>query len=196
MISFPVSGKSQTFQTQEIYSSNFQTFGFQDTTQAVDPSKFPNPKKVMFRSLIIPGWGQITNKQAWKVPIVYALLGGLTYYSIYLNGKYKDYRAAFYNLNENAPNDFRYGPTPGYLSNIQSLESLRSNRNSFRNRRDMSFLYIGLAYGLNVIDAYVFAHMRTFDVSEDLSIGASFSPGVINSGSPGVTLSINLYSRN
>ena len=192
----PLKGNSQTFQINNAYEKSYGGFGINDTTEAVDPSKFPDPKKVMFRSLFIPGWGQITNKQAWKVPIVYGLLGGLTYYSIYLNGKYNDYRAAFYNKNEQAPNDFRFGPTPGYLSNVESLESLRSNRNSFRNRRDLSFLFIGLAYGLNVVDAYVFAHMRTFDVSEDLSIGASVSPGVTTSGNPGLTLSINLYTKN
>lgn len=145
--------------------------------------------------MLIPGWGQITNKQAWKVPIVYGLLGGLTYYSIYLNKRYHDYRAAYYNLNDQTPDDFKYGQTPNYLADVQSLESLKANRNTLRNRRDLSYLYIGLAYGLNVIDAYVFAHMRTFDVSEDLSVGASVSPGVTNSGSPGVTLSINLFKR-
>ena len=42
--------------------------------------EYPNPKSVVRKSLIIPGWGQVVNKQAWKVPIVYGLIGGLGYY--------------------------------------------------------------------------------------------------------------------
>lgn len=155
----------------------------------------PNPKDVMFKSLLIPGWGQITNKQAWKVPIVYGLLGGLSWYSIFLNKKYHDYRAAYYNLNEQTPDDFKFGQTPAYLSSVNSLESLRTNRNFFRNRRDFIYITVGLAYGLNVIDAYVFAHMRSFDVSENLSVRTSVEPAILAKGSPGFTLSLQLFNK-
>ncbi len=168
---------------------------FFDTLQNENAARhLPEPKSVMFKSMIIPGWGQITNKQIWKVPIVYGLLGGLTWYSIDLNKKYHDYRAAFYNLNPNTPDDFRFGPTPEYLAN-ENLESLRTNRNFLRNRRDFIYITIGLAYGLNIIDAYVFAHMRSFDVSEDLSVRTSVKPSVLASGRPGVTFSMELFNN-
>nr|WP_282958234.1 DUF5683 domain-containing protein [Halalkalibaculum roseum] len=157
--------------------------------------ELPNPKAVMFKSMIIPGWGQITNRQIWKVPLVYGLLGGLTWYSIDLTKKYHDYRAAYYNQNTNTPDDLRFGPTPDYLAG-QNLESLRTNRNFLRNRRDFIYITIGLAYGLNIIDAYVFAHMRSFDVSEDLSVRTSVKPSVLASGRPGVTLSMELFKKN
>ena len=35
---------------------------------------------------------------------------------------------------------------------------------------------IALAYILNFIDAYVFAHLRPFDVSDDLSLESSMEP--------------------
>jgi len=168
---------------------------FADTLQNENVATgLPDPKNVMFKSMIIPGWGQITNKQIWKVPIVYGLLGGLTWYSIDLNKKYHDYRAAFYNLNPNTPDDLRFGTTPDYLAN-ENLESLRTNRNFLRNRRDFIYITIGLAYGLNIIDAYVFAHMRSFDVSEDLSVRTSVKPSVLASGRPGVTLSMELFKN-
>ncbi len=151
---------------------------------------------VMYKSLMIPGWGQITNKQAWKVPIVYGLLGGLAWYSVRLTKQYHDYRAAYYNLNEETPNDFKFGPTPDYLASVNNLESLKFNRDALRNRRDFIYIAIGLAYGLNVVDAYVFAHMRSFDVSEDLSMRTRISPSVLAEGSPGVTLSIELFNKN
>lgn len=156
----------------------------------------PDPNNVLRRSLLIPGWGQITNKQAWKVPIVYGLLGGLTYYSIYLNKKYHDYRAAYYNLNpEISSQDQRFGPTPSYIPESANLESLRQIRNAFRNRRDFVYISIGLAYGLNAIDAYVFAHMRSFDVSEDLSVRTTVQPAVMPNGNPGLTLSLKLFNQ-
>lgn len=127
----------------------------------------PEPKTVLRKSLILPGWGQVVNKQAWKVPVIYGLFAGLSYFVYDSHQNYQDYRAAYYNTQyENG--DKRFGPTPDYLKNI-SPEALRYTRNEYRNRRDLTALGILLAYGLNLVDAYVFAHMRDFDVSDDLS---------------------------
>ena len=123
---------------------------------------------------MLPGWGQVTNKQAWKVPLVYGLLGGLTYYSISLTKDYHDYRAAYYNAATDNE-DFIFGPTPDYLVGADT-RLLKSNRDFLRNRRDFMYITIGLAYLLNVVDAYVFAHLRSFDVSDDLSLNTSIKP--------------------
>ncbi len=149
------------------------------------------------RSLIIPGWGQVTNKQVWKVPIVYGLIGGLTYYSVYLTRQYHDYRAAYYNSFE-SNTDFRFGSTPAFLENA-GAESLRSNRNFLRNRRDFIYVTIGLAYLLNAIDAYVFAHLRSFDVSDDLSMKTGIKPNLITNSAltqgPVVTFTFSLTKK-
>lgn len=159
------------------------------------PGKLPDPMDVMYRSMFIPGWGQITNKQIWKVPIIYGLLGGLTWYSVYLTKRYHDYRAAYYNINTETPDDMRFGPTPGYLSGVTNLQSLKANRNSLRNQRDFIYISIGLAYGLNIIDAYVFAHMRSFDVSDDLSMKTSIKPAVSPAGTMGISVSVALFNN-
>jgi len=161
----------------------------QDTLQNRTDS-LPSPKSVLFKSLTIPGWGQIENKQIWKVPIIYGMFAGIGAYTIYLNNNYKDYRAAFYNTNQGDDNDFRFGPTPERLANVNPNQ-LQSARNSFRNRRDFMFVVLGLAYGLNALDAYIFAHMRSFDVSDDLS--ASVGPAILQDGHPGVRVRVNLY---
>lgn len=168
----------------------------QDTVAQDINGKFPDPNSVMYKSMIIPGWGQIVNKQIWKVPIIYALLGGLTWYSIDLTKKYHDYRAAYYNLNKQTPNDMRFGPTPDYIPESASLPELKAIRNTYHNRRDMVYIGIALAYGLNILDSYVFAHMRTFDVSKDLSMRPSIKPDVLASISPGITLSFELFTNN
>lgn len=158
---------------------------------------YPDPKMVLRRSLIIPGWGQVTNKQVWKVPMVYGLIGGLGYYSVYLTKQYHDYRAAYYNSFE-SNTDLRFGTTPAYLENAGS-ESLRSNRNFLRNRRDFIYVTIGLAYLLNAVDAYVFAHLRSFDVSDDLSMNTRIKPELITTSTsiqaPVFTLTFSLTKK-
>lgn len=147
----------------------------QNDNSGVSPDTVPKPSRVLFKSMIIPGWGQVVNRQVWKVPIIYGMLGGLTYYSILMNRNYQDYRAAYYNL-QYPDEDPRFGPTPDYIPPDQNLESLRFSRNAYRNRRDLTFIGIALAYGLNIVDAYVFAHMRDFDVSDDLSANIQVGP--------------------
>ncbi|WP_390300946.1 DUF5683 domain-containing protein [Gracilimonas halophila] len=188
-------GSAQSFSSSKSFVPvNYQfkpAFEISDSLQ----TEFPDPKKVLRQSLILPGWGQVTNNQIWKVPIVYGVIGGLTYYSIHLNKRYGDYRAAYYNLNPQSPDDNKFGPTPGYISEDANLEALRQTRNNFRNRRDLVFVFIGLSYALNAIDAYVFAHLRSFDVSDDLSMNIQMKPVIIaarkSSPSPSISLSIN-----
>ncbi|MEX0719171.1 MAG: DUF5683 domain-containing protein [Balneolaceae bacterium] len=184
--------QSYSISPQKFVPVNFSVK--QDTINAA--SEYPDPKKVLYQSLMIPGWGQITNKQVWKVPIVYGLLGGLSYYSVTLHKNYHDHRAAFYNLNPETPDDLKFGPTPDYIPPTADLNSLRNNRNYYRNRRDFIYITIVLAYALNAIDAYVFAHLRSFDVSDDLSMNAGFKPSLINTKLiepvPSISLSIQL----
>lgn len=169
---------------------------FSDTLDQGVHANLPDPSSVLYKSMIIPGWGQIVNKQAWKVPIVYGILGGLGYFSVHLTKKYHDYRAAYYNLNPDTSGDMRFGPTPSYIPENASLQEVRNLRNQFRNNRDLVYVGIVLAYGLNIIDAYVFAHMRSFDVSEDLSMRPRISPGIMaQSKAPGITLSIDLIAK-
>ncbi|MDZ7682146.1 MAG: DUF5683 domain-containing protein [Fodinibius sp.] len=177
-----------------------QSFSLQDTTRSDPSPNLPDPNSVMYKSMMLPGWGQVINKQAWKVPIVYAILGGLGYYSVYLTKQYHDYRAAYYNLNprppENElPTDQRFGPTPSYISENANLEQLKTLRNTYHNRRDLVYVGLALAYGLNIVDAYVFAHLRSFDVSEDLSMRPRISPAIMAQSGPGVTLSIDLIRK-
>ncbi len=183
---------------QTLFSERFVPSSNHFTIMKLEPSttanNYPEPKTVLRQSLIIPGWGQITNQQVWKVPIIYGLLGGLGYYSVYLTKEYHNYRAAYYNSFD-TNTDLRFGATPAYLEGSSEF-SLKSNRDFLRNRRDFIYITIALSHLLNVVDAYVFAHLRTFDVSDDLSLNGSLTPSTISTRLygevPGVTLLINL----
>ena len=132
----------------------------------------PYPKQILRKSLIVPGLGQYHNDQSWKIPIIYGLIGGLSYYSVYLTKQYHDYKAAYYNAVTDH-DDLRYGPTPERLIGANTNQ-LKNNRNFLRNRRDLIYVTVGLAYALSAIDAYVYAHLSTFDVSDDLSLRPTF----------------------
>lgn len=174
------------------YYNNLHAPSVIPDTLYTETSEFPTPRSVLFKSMMVPGWGQVENNQIWKVPIIYGMFAGVGIYTSYLNNRYKDYRAAYYNSHQTEENDFKFGPTPDYLVGVNSSQ-LQSNRNSFRNQRDFMFIVMGLAYGLNVLDAYIFAHMRSFDVSDDLSASTHIGPAILDGPNPGISVRINFY---
>jgi len=177
-------------------SDSNKSADIRDTTEANQNNQndYPEPKSVLYKSLMVPGWGQIVNRQAWKVPIIYGVFAGIGYYTYTIHQDYTDYRAAFYNAERGEETDFKFGPTPDELVGISSNQLLEV-RNSLRNRRDFMFVVMFLAHVLNAVDAYVFAHMRSFDVSDDLSATAVIGPDILADSSPGITLSIQLRRK-
>lgn len=134
-----------------------------------DPSKEYNPRIAMYRSAILPGWGQVTNRKYWKVPVVYAALGTTTYIFFRNVKQYREARDAYINATDQNPaNDFDI-PQP-YYSVKDQPERIKSFRNQVRQNVDYSVLFFILFWGLNVVDATVDAHLKTFDVSDDLSL--------------------------
>ncbi len=165
--------------------------------------KIHSPRKAIIRSAIIPGWGQIYNKKYWKLPIVYGALGisGAVFFSN-LKG-YRDTRFAYKaKYNASLPPFDPANPRPGpYQDSTDyrkikpellpySLESLRFNRDEYRRYVDYSALVFILLWGLNVVDAAVDAHLKSFDVSPDLSM--KIKPGFSSmAGTKGVSLVFN-----
>lgn len=135
----------------------------------IDTSKAYNPRIATIRSAILPGWGQITNKKYWKLPIVYGALG-ITGYIFFRNIKqFKEANKAYQNaIDGNTANDNEI-PEPYYSVRTQP-ERIKNFRNEVRQNVDYSALFFIAFWGLNVVDAAVDAHLKTFDVSDDLSL--------------------------
>ncbi len=140
-------------------------------------TKAHSPKVAAMRSAIFPGLGQIYNKKYWKLPIVYGAMGisaGVFFYNL---GQYKDTRFAYrvkYNMRVNKTDSALYSSIKPNLEPL-SEESLRFYRNQFRRDIDYSAIFFLILWGLNVVDATVDAHLKSFDVSPDLSL--RFKPG-------------------
>lgn len=139
--------------------------------------KAHSPKKAAIRSAILPGLGQIYNKKYWKLPIVYGALGISGGIFLYNFKNYRDTRFAYrvkYNMRVNRTDSASYDQIKDNLKPL-SEESLRFYRNQFRRDIDYSAIFILVLWGLNVVDAAVDAHLKSFDVSPDLSL--RFKPG-------------------
>lgn len=151
-----------------------------------------SPKTAAIRSAILPGFGQIYNKKYWKLPIVYGALGISGAVFIYNLRNYRDLRFAYRARVKAMP------PPQGQrdssdLSKIRpDLQGFQPNdlqtlRNEFRRNIDYSALVFILLWGLNVVDATVDAHLKSFDVSPDLSFKIKIGPSQM-AGTNGVSL--------
>ena len=128
-----------------------------------------NPRKAIIRSVIIPGWGQITNKKIWKVPLVYGALGTTTYLFFRNLRQFKDSRDAYRLAVDGDPSNDYLIKQPYYTVKDQP-ERIRVFRNQVRQNMDYCVLFFIACWGLKVADAAVDAHLKTFDISDNLSI--------------------------
>jgi hypothetical protein len=164
-----------------------------------------SPRNALWRAAAVPGWGQLYNRQYLKLPFVYAGFAAIGVRVYRAHQRYKLFqRAHLYGIQEQQvqsgereTNEYqRYegqfqevrdfvGARPE--SNQWRLQELRSQRDRFRRKRDLSILGTGLFYALTMLDAYVSAHLLTFDVGEELSVrvhptGSATSFGAAASG--------------
>jgi hypothetical protein len=128
--------------------------------------------KAAFRAAVLPGWGQVYNKKYWKLPLVYGALAipvvtfqyNLTWYQ-----KTREaYTIRFYN-DTSRVSDLPIDKIDPRLVPL-STGALRSYRNSFRQNVDYSVLFFLAMWGLQIVDATVDAHLRGFNISDDLSL--------------------------
>lgn len=110
------------------------------------------PSRALMYALVLPGLGQAYNGKYWKMPIVWAALGGAGYAIVYNTGMYEQ-ATINYILNENPDNEFIL--------------------KGWKRRMELSYIVAVLIYGLQVLDAYVDANLYSWDVNDNLSLGIS-----------------------
>jgi hypothetical protein len=140
------------------------------------------PGKSLLFSLVIPGTGQIYNKSYLRVPFVWGAVGGMGYVLYYTSKRYQIAKEAYIakvdNLSYPAVDD-KWGETFARQINNAvvpaDIRPLRDSANKYRQQAIVGFSLVWLAQG---IDAFVDAHLKTFDVNNDLSI--DFSPRLDN----------------
>lgn len=154
------------------------------------------PSKAAFYSAILPGLGQIYNKRYWKVPIVWGAIGGSIYAYTWNNDNYKNFRTAFKRRQAGFRDDQFYdinGDNPLGAEPDLDLEDLEFQQERFQRDRDLWLVVTIGMYALNIIDANVDAHLKQFNIDDDLSI--DFEPfldlnQVTNTPSYGMVLTV------
>jgi len=122
-----------------------------------------SPKKAAIMSTCLPGLGQVYNKKYWKIPIIYAGLGGAGYAIAWNNKKYQDFRKAYIARTDTLSSTV--DPYPRY-----SDANLLDLRNYYRHNLELSIIVVTAIYVLNIVDASVDAHLYDFNISDDLSM--------------------------
>jgi len=151
------------------------------------------------RSLILPGWGQITNggKYLWiKLPVIYG--GFITAYFVfdYWNWYYRKFvREAARRIDgldeERDPDLVNY-----------DLPGLIKAKDNFRRYRDMTILVTAVWWAGNVIEAYTDSMLSNrYNINDNLSIkinptllpsaGGGLNASLANQFTPGLKLTFN-----
>jgi Family of unknown function (DUF5683) len=123
------------------------------------------PRKALFRSLILPGWGQATNKQYWVIPIVYAAAGGGIYAISWNNQKYKFYKGYLANFVIDGVKEVTINGR-GPFTQAQVEPAVKA----YHRQRDLSYIGMALGWTLQAVQANVSAHLKGFDMSDDISL--------------------------
>lgn len=125
------------------------------------------PSRAAFYSAVVPGLGQAYNKRYWKIPVIYAGIAAGVYFYVQNDQDYDRFRNAYKRRLAGFTDDEFYGT--GAEPVISNDRLIDAQKNAQKNK-DVSILVAIGFYLLNIVDANVDAHLRQFNVSEDLSL--------------------------
>lgn len=146
-----------------------------------------SPTLAAIFSAVLPGLGQGYNKKYWKIPIVYAGLGGLGFAVGYTATQWKGFRNAYRLEVDENPN------TLGSYKGVDDEATLKSYRDFHKRNLDITAICLGVWYLLNVVDAAVDAHMFNWNMKDDIHL--SWQPTMLYGGQYGNTATAGLSIR-
>ena len=136
----------------------------------------PDAQKAVWLATIVPGLGQIYNRQYWKLPIIYGGTLALAYGITWNDRMYVDYRKGYVDLMDKNPNTnyFEYllpaGVTLDSTNKDYYTKVIKNKLDNYRRNRDLCIITTAVLYLLSIIDAYVDAQLFDYDISPDLSL--------------------------
>ncbi|MEI6174250.1 MAG: DUF5683 domain-containing protein [Bacteroidota bacterium] len=145
-------------------------FSQSDTTFVELPDsireKEHSPTKATIMSACLPGLGQGYNKKFWKIPVIYAGFGLMSYF-IYTNtDEYLNFKCAYIEAsNGNTNGNYSY-----LVNKYPNKDDLLSAREYYRRNLEISILITVLWYAVNILDATVDAHLYTFNITDNLTM--------------------------
>lgn len=136
------------------------------------------PRTATLRSLMVPGWGQVYNRQYWKLPLVAGAFAVNIYFIVQNNNKYLYYREQLkgaIDANVTTKTVYLYDTKDDTdltkrVSRDYSQDQLSNIVSGYRKNRDGSYLILFAVWAANIVDANVTAHLKTFDMTDDISL--------------------------
>lgn len=148
-----------------------------------------DPQRAALLSAMLPGLGQVYNKQYWKLPFIIGGAVAFGHYIKYQDRIYQSFRSAYI-----AEVDLDPSTINPYADSGLSAQSLETIAQQTRRDRDYLMILAGLTYVIQIVDAHVSAHLHEFQINEELSMNIvpTIQAASLNSRSVGVSLSFNL----
>lgn len=148
------------------------------------------PKITLLRALFcpIPGTGQIMNRDFAKLPIIYFGAGFGISMLFENNGRYHEFRDIVREMNKNGEISRPYEDGGASIS----VETYARTASQYRRYREFTIIGLGLGWALVAVEANVSAHLKNFDISDNISM--KWSPTFIPMGgtyTAGVKFSLN-----
>ena len=128
------------------------------------------PGKSMLMSLVIPGAGQIYNKSYLRVPFVWGAVGGMGYLVHYNTLYYQCRKTAYEASIDGVAYVEPCNTCEESLKVITEPTRLKSLRDQANEARQLSIIGLTLVWVAQGIDAFVDAHLKDFDIDDNLSI--------------------------
>lgn len=153
-------------------------------------------KKAILRSLVIPGWGQYSNGlNLYRGVKIAAIYTGATLLTLSFIDNNNQYHIYLKELRDRQANGGRPVVGSPYFGITESTGIIAAKDTYRRNKEVIIFSMVAL-YGIQVVEAYVDARLKYFDVGNDLTL----SPTIIksdmmygfNSNIPGIKLLLKL----
>ena len=138
-----------------------------------------SPRKAAIYSTLLPGLGQVYTKKYWKAPVIHASIITSIYFINHNHQKYTLYKTTALNR-INGDNTDELNFTDGELITLKDY---------YRRNRDISYFSLSAIYLLNIMDAYINAHLYQYNISDDISL--NIDP-IINVGQVQLSLTLNL----
>lgn len=133
------------------------------------------PRTATIRSAMVPGWGQVYNRQYWKLPLVAGAFAVNIYFIARNDMRYHYYRnilGSTYTGGTASPNTTFKVSLYDDAATIREYNQDQLNNivAGYRKNRDGSYLILFAVWAANIIDANVTAHLKTFDMTDDISL--------------------------
>lgn len=164
----PLVCQTDSLQISDIEMEEARDQPVSDTLITVENEPWqPDPKKALWFSLALPGLGQIYNGSWWKAPIIYGGLGVSVWFIRENNQNYKAFRTAYSeSFNPETDNEL--------VMRYPNQESLRRARDQYYKWYQLSIIATAAVYLMNGVEAYVDAHLKNFEISDNLSLRYGF----------------------